>query len=235
MTTTKRRTISLVPTPSAEPAQQELAFGPPHRAGDELFPADEAAPTRPNDYTAISCASCAQAARVPVTYPARLCEACFSDLVITRQSLDAMSEAYNRRAVAVYDDWQAVKAATDPATLARWERAEQAGAEPPTAFAGSWAARTTLDTPIARLLCAWEAMQRECEAIERGHAQIADGRREVALADRVAAGETVERPPVGWRISAHSDRWLLRSPGGVATWHVSYEAAQAAAAGEVTL
>lgn len=49
----------------------------------------------------------------------------------------------------------------------------------------------------------------------------------------VAAGIAKHAPelPDGWRISAHGDRWLLRTPTGAATWHSSYNAALMAAQG----
>jgi len=154
--------------------QDDLFAAPPRR--QIIFP----------ELCSIICAVCGLASKVPVTAPAKRCGPCMVSLEITRSGIEARLEALDKRAVAARDQWGAAEDAAPADVLVRWEKAADAGVAPDKAFAATWAGRHADTSPLARLLCAWETMQAECEAIERQRAAELKGLEEVEIAEQSA-------------------------------------------------
>jgi hypothetical protein len=150
-------------------------------SGGELFPDSAPAEIRVIDKASITCRVCGLPAKILITAPARICEACGSDPVLTRNSIDARLTALNGRVEVAWDAWCDALAAADELTRARWERAAAAGVEPAQAFAATWDRRTESPEPLAALLRAWEVYGAAIVEIDRLKTLEETARAELAL------------------------------------------------------
>ena len=149
-----------------------------------IAPPDQASMFEQTHYASITCRVCLLPARIPIDESARLCRSCRADLVMTRNSQEYILESLDTRTRAAFDTFEALKeGCTDEATLERWDRAEAAGVAPPKAFAASWAARETEQTPLAHLLRAYAAFEAECEQIAQHRARATQALAEVEQAE----------------------------------------------------
>lgn len=120
---------------------------------------NQTAPLRIPELCAIVCVVCNLPIKIPIDAPARLCHACSADLVMTRNHVEmalAGARANHERAV---DDWATALAAADPATLARWDKAEsyiKSGREGDAAFRATWERERATETPLGAILRAYE-------------------------------------------------------------------------------
>lgn len=174
----------------------------------------------------ITCRVCLRKERAAFDAPALLCGACAADLAATARHVAERTALVYARWQREYEAFHALVADNpwwDKVTAARL----RAMLEPAYAATVAQAWEAARKGPHAAIVADWEtldATSAEVEAITKWYAAA-----ETEL--RAAAGETVERPPVGWRISQHGPRYLLRTPSGAATWHSSYDAALMAAQG----
>lgn len=157
--------------------------------GGELFPDSAPAEIRVIDKASITCRVCGLPSKVLITAPARICEACGSDPVLTGNAIEARLSALNARTLEIADEWAAACAAAGSDVMERWDRAALAGVEPATAFAATWARRKVENTPLAFLLCAWEAYDVGLKDIDRLKTAEEESRAELALYVSAPAAE----------------------------------------------
>lgn len=151
--------------------------------GGELFPDSAPAEIRVIDKAAINCRVCRMPAKILITAPARICEACSSDLVLTRGAVATRLAALNAQIDAVALAWGAAQDAAGEEVMARWTRAELANVAPAQAFAATWARRTESPEPLAALLRAWEVYCAAMAPLDRLKSIEEEARAELAFVE----------------------------------------------------